>query len=115
MRVNDNLEKNEHLETRTGLEGDHVDNNENGLEAETNTARQNRLIELLDQRSIEMPVNFYKFENMTTLSGVLRKVDNTHERNLYAGLGCGLNETNDTFISDLVITKFLFFWLLFNI
>lgn len=72
------------------------------LELQTTARESNRVLELLNPRSIEMPVNFYKFENMITLSSLMRRLDKTIDQNLYAALSCSQNETNDTFLSDLV-------------
>jgi hypothetical protein len=68
-----------------------------------NIENQNRLHDLLNPSTLIMPVNFYKFENMITLSSLTRRLEENQSRNLLNGLACSHSETsNDTFISDLV-------------
>lgn len=101
IRVNNNFDRNPAKKSDANLETDKIENLEQPEQTEQ-TSSSNRLIELLDPRSNEMPVNFYKFENMVTLSTLIEKLDQSTNRNLYTALSCNTNETNDTFISDLV-------------
>ena len=56
---------------------------------------------------INMPVNFYKFENTLTVSSLIEQVKENTAKGKYSGMSCSYNETDDTFISDLVsILKF---------
>ena len=51
---------------------------------------------------ITMPVSLFKFENAATVTSLADKIKENDEKKLYHGVCCGLNETDDTFISDLV-------------
>lgn len=83
---------------------DNFDNSQVTTENSDETTKDatNKIFELLNARSLEMPVNFYKFENMVTLSSLIRRLNDCESKSLYSGLSCSINETNDTFLSDLV-------------
>ena len=52
---------------------------------------------------LTMPVSFYKFENTTTVTNLIEQFKEGSNKNILNGLSCGFNETEDTFLSDLVI------------
>lgn len=110
IRVNDNFERSFHrYQPEANLESVDRPDQETVPESET-TRESNRVLELLNPHSIDMPVNFYKFENMITLSSLVRRLDETSSKNLYAALSCSSNETTDTFISDLVWCCFILYF-----
>ena len=51
---------------------------------------------------IMMPVNFYKYENRTTITSLSKAIEENRDENLFNGLSCSWNETDDCFIADLV-------------
>lgn len=91
IKVNDNFDKNE------------LNKNERGDEKTTELiSKETKIMEQLNPESLKMPVNFYKFENMITLSSLNQNFGENERRNLYNGISCSFNETSDSFISDLV-------------
>lgn len=54
---------------------------------------------------INMPVNFYKFENTLTVSSLIEQVKENAAKGNYSGMSCSYNETDDTFISDLCVAN----------
>lgn len=50
-----------------------------------------------------MPVNFYRFEGSITVSKLGKYLGEKLEKKSINGLSSGLNETEDSFLSDLVI------------
>jgi hypothetical protein len=55
-----------------------------------------------------MPVNFYKYENKVTVTGLARLLRDNRSGGLVNGLSCSVNETEDSFLADLVIFLFWF-------
>ncbi len=51
---------------------------------------------------ILMPLNFYKFESSLTLTDFINNTNEMKEKKLMNGVSCGLNETVDSFLADLV-------------
>jgi hypothetical protein len=59
-----------------------------------------------DERSkdLKMPVNFYKYENTTTITDTINQIEKIKEKtDLLTGFSCSTNETSDSFIVDLSI------------
>ena len=50
---------------------------------------------------IPMPVNFYRYENSVTITSFIDQI-NENKAKCLNGLSCNYNETDDSFISDLV-------------
>lgn len=51
---------------------------------------------------IYMAVNFLKYDNSINVTGMCFKLKEIESKRLYTGLMCNTNETDDSFISDLV-------------
>jgi hypothetical protein len=49
-----------------------------------------------------MPVNFFKYENTFTVTDFLKTLEKTKSKNLLNGMASSANETNDSFMTDLV-------------
>ena len=54
------------------------------------------------KHSLLMPLNFFKFENTITVSSLAKQTQVHAGKKLAVGMTCGFNETDDSFISDLV-------------
>lgn len=87
------------------LLGNHVKVNENIDAAVVTKAAENvdtKIPDLLSPHSLNMPVNIYKFENTITYTGLTNRLAENESKNLLNALSCSQNETDDTFLSDLV-------------
>jgi hypothetical protein len=62
---------------------------------------------LLNYVPLNMPVTFFKFENTITVSSVIDQIKENRNKGNYSGLSCSYNETDDTFLSDLVSFYFM--------
>ena len=51
-----------------------------------------------------MPVSFFKYENSANVTSLINKIKDNDDKKLYHGLSCSSNETDDSFLSDLVKT-----------
>jgi hypothetical protein len=49
-----------------------------------------------------MPLNFLKLDGPITISELISNATYFEEKALFTGISCNYNETNDTFLSDLV-------------
>ena len=54
---------------------------------------------------IIMPVSFFKYENSANVTSLINKIKDNDDKKLYHGLSCSSNETEDSFLSDLVKKK----------
>ena len=50
-----------------------------------------------------MPLNFYKYENAMTVTNFISTIKDNQTKKLLSGLSCGVNESDDSFLTDLVI------------
>jgi len=57
---------------------------------------------------LKTPVNFYKFENTATVSSLIENVNTNRQERLLSGLSCSNNESDDSFLTDLVRNQFSF-------
>jgi uncharacterized radical SAM superfamily Fe-S cluster-containing enzyme len=53
--------------------------------------------------SVTMPLNFYKYENAMTVTNFISTIKDNQTKKLLSGLSCGVNESDDSFLTDLVI------------
>lgn len=53
--------------------------------------------------SVQMPINFYKYENATTVTNLIAQLKEIQTRKLLAGLSCSANESDDSFLADLAV------------
>ena len=53
--------------------------------------------------SVQMPVNFYKFENATTVTNLVGQLKDNQNKKLLTGLCCSTNEPDDSFLTDLAV------------
>lgn len=51
-----------------------------------------------------MPVSFFKYENSANVTSLINKIKDNDDKKLYHGLSSSSNETDDSFLSDLVKT-----------
>jgi len=51
---------------------------------------------------LTMPVSFFKYENTTTVTNLIEQFKEGTNKSILNGLSCGYNESDDTFLSDLV-------------
>ncbi len=51
---------------------------------------------------LNMPVTFFKFESTITVSSIVDQIKENKNKGYYSGISCSYNETDDTFLSDLV-------------
>jgi len=56
--------------------------------------------------TVTMPLNFFKYENATTVTNFTNLVKDNQAKKLLSGLSCNVNEPDDSFLADLV--HFLF-------
>lgn len=54
---------------------------------------------------VVMPLNFFKFENSTTVTGFNQKIEEMDEKSIFSGLSLGINETDDAFLADLSVAN----------
>lgn len=47
-------------------------------------------------------VSFFKYESTITMTSFIDQIKENKDKGLYNGISCSYNETDDTFISDLV-------------
>lgn len=56
--------------------------------------------------TVIMPLNFYSFENATTVTSLVGQIKDNQNKKLLTALTCGINEADDSFLTDLVSRLF---------
>lgn len=74
------------------------------LEIPSTKSSQDSSLTELEKLNIKLrtPVNLYKFENTTTVSSLIESVNTNRNERLLSGLSCSNNESDDSFLTDLV-------------
>ena len=115
LRINDNLNPNpEEVSVEAEIDGGEKLSNASTDQGKTGVAEPQKLPDSLKQSpSIIMPVNFYKFEHAATVTSLISHIRETQKKSsepLYTGISCGFNESEDTFLSDLVNKQCVLFF-----
>ena len=103
LKVNDLNETKQH-DDNDDEEIKKIENlNSEGKQDSNKIPDQSKILESIKPTStIIMPVNFLKYENSANVTSFISKIRENDEKKLYHGVSCSLNETEDSFLSDLV-------------
>ncbi len=82
----------------------------NSLEIPSTKSSQDSPLTDLEKFNMKLktPVNLFKFENTATVSNLIDSVNINRNERILSGLSCSNNESDDSFLTDLVGNRFRF-------